>query len=101
MRLHNVTSVGFAFLLVSMSASAAPDDLSLKISEEVKRYIFKNAYDQAADFAKLHKICGKPWNKGCRFWKSNGSKDKFEFQVRTTGPRGKIYGIPSMFVKSK
>jgi len=97
-----VTSV-FALLLISLAGQAtieASPDESLKVAKAVKLYIFKEhkrrKSDPKPDLEKIHKICGKArlWTKGCRFWKSSG-KDKYMFQVR---PRGKIYGVPSMFL---
>lgn len=94
--------LAFALVLVSRTESAATDDNSLSVAAAVKLYIAKDhkkrGSDPKVDFEKLHKICGKQntWTKGCRFWKTTGGNDKFQFQVR---PKGKIYGIPSLFIK--
>jgi hypothetical protein len=81
-------------------AAAAPDPAELAVARDVKLYIAKEHQARRSnpqlDFAKLHRLCGtsQQWTKGCRFWKATSGKDKFMFQVR---PKGKIYGIPSMF----
>jgi hypothetical protein len=96
------TILGFTLVLVSMSASAAPDNASLEVAQEVKLYIArehkKRGSNPTVDLSKLLKICGPQltWTKGCRFWRAKSGSDKFMFQVR---PNGKIYGIPSLLLK--
>jgi hypothetical protein len=94
----------FTFTTVALMvavAAAAPDPTELAVARDVKLYIAKEhkarRSNPEVDFAKLHRLCGtsQQWTKGCKFWKATGGKDKFRFQVR---PKGKIYGIPSMFL---
>jgi hypothetical protein len=96
-----LAACALALALATLSdAVASPESDSLKVAKEVKLYIAKDhkkrSSDPKADFEKLHDICGKTntWNKGCFFWKAKGGKDVYMFRVR---PKGKTYGIPSMF----
>lgn len=99
MKLSLTLSLSMLALTVAVAA-AKPDAAELAIANEVKLYIAKEhrarSSNPEADFAKLHRLCGKSqqWTKGCRFWKPTSGKDKFMFRVR---PKGKTYGIPSMF----
>lgn len=93
--------LGLLALTLSLAASAAANPKTSKqVADEVKHYIVKDhkrrGTNPSADIEMIRKACGSNWPKGCRFWEATRGKDVFQFQVL---PRGRIYGIPSMFLK--
>ena len=94
------SAVILALTATTASTFASPDPHELAVAHEIKLYIAKEHMarksDPKIDFEKLDRLCGtsQNWTKGCRLWKATGGKDKYMLQVR---PKGKIYGIPSMF----